>query len=258
MAANPLPPPSLRHRRAVVDGWPIHYVASEASTGPVVVLVHGVGLSYRYLMPYAARLVPRFRVYAPDLPGFGMSHKPDRILSLAELSDWLARWMRAVGVAPAAVFGQSVGCQVVVNLAVRHPDVPTRAVLQSPTVDPAAATWPRQVWRWVRNRAGERQTKGQLVSADYRECGPRRMFASIDDAIHHDHVERKLPRVRCPTLVVRGTMDPIVPQRWAEAATRLLPDGPLIVLPGVPHTANEEAPLELMRVTRPFYDLDAR
>ena len=55
-----------------------------------------------------------------------------------------------------------------------------------------------------------------------------------------------------PTLVVRGSRDQIVPQRWAEEAARLLPMGRLVVIPGAAHTANYSAPMELAHVTRAF------
>jgi 2-hydroxy-6-oxonona-2,4-dienedioate hydrolase len=55
-----------------------------------------------------------------------------------------------------------------------------------------------------------------------------------------------------PTLVVRGSRDPIVPQRWAEEVSRLLPDGRLVVVPEVTHTVNFDAPSEFVRVIREF------
>lgn len=57
-----------------------------------------------------------------------------------------------------------------------------------------------------------------------------------------------------PTVVVRGSLDPIVPQRWAEAAARLLPHGRLVVIPGATHTANFQAPAELSSITAAFAD----
>ena len=48
----------------------------------------------------------------------------------------------------------------------------------------------------------------------------------------------ELPRLAAPTLVVRGSRDPIVPQRWAEAVTALLPRGRLLVIPRGPHVVN--------------------
>lgn len=240
---------------ACVDGRLMHHVAStvppEAKTP--VVLVHGVGLSHRYLMPYAMRLAPFHPVFVPDMPGFGLSFKPRRVLPVEALSEWVIAWMGAIGLDRAIMLGNSAGCQIIVEAAARHPERILRAVLQGPTVDPLAPSFSEQMYRWYLNRNLERsQEKGPIVVRDYWECGPTRLVRTFQHGIDH-HVERRLPLVACPAMVVRGGLDPIVPQRWAEEATDLLPRGRLVVLPGVPHTANLEAPLELLRVTRPFF-----
>ena len=53
---------------------------------PAVVLVHGLVVSSRYMVPTAELLAAHYRVYAPDLPGFGKSYKPPRVVNVAELS----------------------------------------------------------------------------------------------------------------------------------------------------------------------------
>ncbi len=58
--------------------------------------------------------------------------------------------------------------------------------------------------------------------------------------------------MRVPTLVVLGSRDAIVPQRWAEEAIRSLPMGRLVVIPGSAHAVNYSSPLELTRVILPF------
>lgn len=73
-----------------------------------------------------------------------------------------------------------------------------------------------------------------------------------------DCIEEKPPCVQVPALVVRGSEDPIVPQRWAEEETRSLPMGHLGVIPGAPHTVVYDAPLELEREVRPFLRGDQR
>ena len=70
-----------------------------------------------------------------------------------------------------------------------------------------------------------------------------------------DKIEEKLPYIQAPTLVVRGSNDPVVPQRWAEEVTRLLPHGSLRVIPGAAHTINYSAPVEFVRVMQPFLRL---
>ena len=69
-----------------------------------------------------------------------------------------------------------------------------------------------------------------------------------------DRIEEKLPYMRVPTLVVRGSRDPIVPQHWAKEATRLLPMGKLSVISGAAHTANYGWAAEFARVTQKFLD----
>jgi pimeloyl-ACP methyl ester carboxylesterase len=239
-----------------VHGRPIHFVASTVPvrTHPALVLVHDAGRSHRYLTPYAALLAEHFRVLVPDLPGFGQSDKPRRVLPLPELADWVAAWMKAVGLEQAALMGDAVGCQILAHLAVRHPHRVLRAVLQGPTVDPAAGTFWRQAWRRCRNWTGKRWAEqGPTIVRDYWDCGVRRLVRTFRYALQ-DHTDKLYPRMHCPTLVVRGALDPIVSQCWAEELTRLLPSGRLAVLPEVPHAAHLEAPLDLLRVTKPFFE----
>src|SRR3546814_11433128 len=96
----------------------MHALASRADRAfdrlPVV-LVHGLGMSSRYMAPPAQRLASDFRVFAPDLPGFGDSGKPAHILSVPELADALAEWMRVCGLSPAALVAHSFGCQIVTH-----------------------------------------------------------------------------------------------------------------------------------------------
>ncbi len=105
-----------------------------------VVLVHGLGVSSRYMRPLARHLATDLRVHAPDLPGFGRSGKPRRVLSIPELADWLAAWMEAAGLRRAALVGNSLGCEILVELVLRHPERVERLVLQGRTPEPGART----------------------------------------------------------------------------------------------------------------------
>lgn len=49
------------------------------------------------MIPTALKLTAEFRIYVPDLPGFGDSGKPQKILDVPALADWLADWMTAIG-----------------------------------------------------------------------------------------------------------------------------------------------------------------
>ena len=67
----------VENGRVTVEGHAMHYLAEGPAQGPVVVLVHGLGgraEDWAMLAPYLAKA--GFRVYMPDLPGYGRSERP--------------------------------------------------------------------------------------------------------------------------------------------------------------------------------------
>src|SRR5436190_22205400 len=112
--------------------------APELESTPVI-LVHSFSSS-RSLKPLIKALGIRRPVFAPDLPGFGMSDRPIHPLDVPGLADALRRWLLDNELAPAIVIGVSFGCQVAVDLAARHPATVDRLVLVGPAFDPEAHT----------------------------------------------------------------------------------------------------------------------
>jgi pimeloyl-ACP methyl ester carboxylesterase len=229
------------HERASLD--------SPRQTTPLV-LVHGLAVSHRYLMPVAARLAGHHPVHVVDLPGFGLSGDPGRVLDVAGHADHLADWLEATGLPPAVLLGNSFGCQVAVELAVRRPDRVGGLVLVGPTMDPSARTAPRQLLRWLADTTREDPLQLPILLRDVRDAGPRRVAATLAHALR-DPIEAKLPLVKVPVLVTRGSREPIVPTAWAETATRLLPTADLAVVPG-PHNSNYAAADHLAEVVLGF------
>ncbi len=246
----------MQSHYTTVDGLIIHARRSQEplpESTPVVILVHGVVVSSRYMIPAAELLAPYYQVYAPDFPGYGESEKPKHVLDLPELANILCRWMDAVGIERATMLGNSFGCQVITEFGLRYPDRLERAVLQGPTIDRHARNLPQQLWRFMLNAPLEDPSQGPLQAYDYWLAGLPRIVRTIQIALS-DCIETKLPYLHVPTLVVRGQEDPVVSQQWAEEVVNLLPNARLVVIPGGGHTLNYSAPLELSRVTRAFID----
>ncbi len=252
-----------RSHWTVVDGlriharvWPAAPHAPAQPGVPVVpavqvVLVHGLAVSSRYFVPTAVRLAPHVRVYSPDLPGWGRSEKPARLPGLPELADVLAGWMRANDVPRAVLVANSMGCQVVTHLARRHPELVERVVLIGPTMDRHARSLPRQAWRLFLDMLREPPWSWGIHARDVLDCGVRRIFAYARLALD-DRPEHHLPAVHVPALVVRGSRDAIVSQRWADEITHLLPHGRFMPAPGAAHAVNTNAPDLLVRLILPF------
>src|SRR5215217_7885331 len=182
----------------VVDGTRMHARVSEGpGDKPAVVLVHGLVVSGRYMIPTLKRLAVYHRVYAPDLPGFGKSGKPARALDVHGLSDALAGWMRKLGLERAALVGNSMGCQIIAELAGRHLDLVERIVLQGPTMDPRARSALRQIGRLLLDAPLEPPSLMPIELRDYVSAGTRRAWRTFRHALA-DRIEEKLLRVRVP------------------------------------------------------------
>lgn len=238
------------HSRFVhAAGHRIHYRVG--GDGPPVVLVHGYGVASSYMMPLAEQLIQDFRVYVPELPGFGESSKPADILDVRGLASALHHWMQEVGVEKPALVGNSLGCQIIVRLLEAMPDAAACAVLQGPSVDRAARSAARQIVRLLLDSRYERTSLGLIIARDYAKAGPRRLIRTLQYMLADD-IENALPHVFTPTLVVRGSRDVVVPERWAREVVDRLPNGQYRLIAGAPHAANYSAPHDVARVTRPF------
>ena len=233
----------LRMRARVSEGW--------VTCGPPIVLVHGLVVSGRYMVPLLEELARSHAVYAPDLPGFGRSEGPAGALDVAGLADALAAWMRAAGLSGAVLVGNSMGCQVIAELVLRHPGLVDKVVLQGPTMDPRARSAPQQMWRLLLDTTREPPSLVAIEGLDLLRAGLARSWRTFRYALD-DPIEERLPRVRVPALVVHGSRDGISPRYWAEEVARLLPDGRLVDLPGTPHAANYSAPAQFARAVRAF------
>jgi pimeloyl-ACP methyl ester carboxylesterase len=219
-----------------VDGCLVHAHAS--GDGPAVVLIHGLGVSSAYFLPLAERLAARFRVYALDLPGHGRSATPRRALDVPQLAGALSAWMQARGLERAALVGQSMGCQVAVEAALRASERVERLVLIGPTPDPAAGT-AELLRRLVVDAAFERPGMIWQAFKDYLRMNMR--VLPEFQAMLRDPFMDKLARVRVPALVARGERDPIAPQPFAEEVARRL-RCEVVVVPGWGHAVQHSAP----------------
>ena len=232
------------HTRVSVDTVPVGR--------PAIVLVHGLLVSSRYMVPAGRRLAPYYRVHAPDLPGYGKSAKLPEALDVSGMADALAAYIEAARLERVVLVANSFGCQIAVDYAVCYPARLERLVLAGPTVDPQQRTVFQVVGGWLALKV-PREPFGLylIVLRDFLDMGPRRLLTTFGYMMA-DCIEEKLPQVRVPTLVIWGEHDPLVPPRWGEEAVRLLPLGLPFMLRGAPHTVNYNAARRFVRVVRAF------
>jgi pimeloyl-ACP methyl ester carboxylesterase len=115
--------------RVAVNGVSLHY--EEAGSGPPLLLIHAFPVGRRMWEPQIAALARGHRVIAYDVRGFGLSDAPRAPAAYSQaLSVEDARGLlQALGAAPAAVCGLSMGGNIALNLALTYPEAVTRLIL---------------------------------------------------------------------------------------------------------------------------------
>src|SRR5436190_12116398 len=208
--AEPLPRPDANGAGSFwwdVDGLKVHGVACGA--GPPVVLLHGYGVSGTYMLPLARELGDACSVLVPDLPGQGRSDQPRGAGDIGDLADTLGDWLDAAGLIRPAFVANSLGCQIVTQLAVRRPHRVGPMVLVGPTVDPARRAARHQVFAALRDSAREPFGLLTLAARDQATAGIRALVATARSALA-DRIEERLPLIEQPTVVVVGERDGFV------------------------------------------------
>ncbi|WP_231554517.1 alpha/beta fold hydrolase [Arthrobacter sp. L77] len=245
---------ALAERWTTIDGVDVFYRESPAPPdAPVMMHVHGFGLSGRYLLPTAERLSDEFHTLVPDLPGFGRSGKPIDPLDVPDLAHAAARFLDDRQVTSATLVGNSMGCPVICEFAYRYPERLDRAVL----VSPAGGVNNQPLRRAVRQlaRDGTREPVGMIrvAAPDYLRFGVPstvRMFRALT---RYPSLDRLLA-LKVPTLVVIGDRDPLMPNpdRIREVASSTDNHVLVVIIEGAAHAINFSNPGELAHVIRQF------
>ena len=119
-----------------IDRCHLHH--TEAGSGPPLLLIHGLFDSLSTWSRLIPLLIPHFKVYAIDLPGFGESILPDRWNdSVSGMIDAVIAFLDEKGIGAVSPIGSSMGGSLSLAIAARHPERVQRIVLLNPYGLPA-------------------------------------------------------------------------------------------------------------------------
>lgn len=258
----PAPPPverwdglAPRARSTAVGRHRIHSL--EFGEGEqAVVLLHGLSGSGYWWRRNVGAFSERYCVVLPDLLGFGSSPARDRLPPLADTAELLADWMQRLRLPRAHLVGHSMGGQIAVHLAARHPELLDRLVL----VDPAGVPRPMTpgyavrfaldmtpLWRW-----GDPRFFPTMLR-DAWKAGPRTVVAALSHILRDD-VRPLLPQIQAPTLVLWGERDSLIPLSDALVFRESIPRSQLAVLRGAAHNPMIDRPADFNRLVLRFLD----
>jgi len=125
---------SITHRSASVDGLTVFYREAGPADAPVVLLLHGFPSSSHMFRNLIPALADRYRVIAPDLPGFGLSDMPspaDFPYSFATFTNIVDQLLTQLGADHYALYVMDYGAPVGLRLALRHPERVSALIIQN-------------------------------------------------------------------------------------------------------------------------------
>src|SRR5690349_3845293 len=126
--------PITYHRSETIDGVKIFYREAGPKDAPAVLLLHGFPTSSHMFRNLIPALADRYRVVAPDYPGFGQSSMPPREkfnYTFDNLAGVVEKFTEKVGLKNYALYVQDYGAPVGYRLAVKRPERVTGIVVQN-------------------------------------------------------------------------------------------------------------------------------
>ncbi|HEV2075729.1 MAG TPA: alpha/beta fold hydrolase, partial [Thermoleophilaceae bacterium] len=270
-------------RGAEIGGRRVSYVDVGPKDAPAVVLVHGLGGQWQNWLENIPRLARRRRVIALDLPGFGCSEMPAGRISISSYAGCVEALLDRLELGSVAVVGNSMGGFIASEVAIQFPRRVERLVLVSaagitgPNVLGAPA---RTVGRLAaitaaytaaRHRAMAKRPITRHLALALVARHPGRLKADLayeglmrgvgrpafDDALRacldYDFRDR-LGEISCPTLIVWGENDSILPVRDAREFERLIPRSRSVVMRDTGHIPQVERPGAFNELLEEFLD----
>jgi len=125
---------TINYNRVDVDGFGVAYREAGPADGPIVLLLHGFPTSSHMFRDLIPKLADRYRVIAPDLPGFGQSDMPPRerfAYTFENLAHVMTRFSEVLGLARFAIYVFDYGSPTGLRMALEHPERITGIVTQN-------------------------------------------------------------------------------------------------------------------------------
>jgi pimeloyl-ACP methyl ester carboxylesterase len=242
------------HKRSmVVNGYHVFYLEGGPTSGPPVVLIHGLGSKAQQdwvaLAPYLVR--DGYHVYAIDLLGYGRSAKPSELTySIREEAKFVESFLDANHLTSVTLGGNSMGGWIAAKVALDRPDLVPRLMLFDSagmkfqlSFDQAIFTpqTTRQVDQLMTVVSPDLPRLPQFVKADYIRKTKRdgwvvqRALASMTSGA--DDLDAKFSALKMPLLIVWGKQDAMTPLSLGESMHRAAPQSTLVVYDGCGHLA---------------------
>ncbi len=250
---------------AEVNGILTNYI--DKGNGDTVLLLQGWGTSVELYTAVIDKMAEKYRVLAPDLPGFGATPDPAEPWHVGDYADFALAFCEKLGIKRCIIFGHSFGGRVTLKLMARD-DLPL-------TVDKiiltGAAGIRHELSEAAKKKAAAYQRTKKLLScapmkalfpnaleklrskhgsADYKAASPM-MRQVLVNTVNED-LSALLPKCTPETLLIWGRNDDAAPYEDGQRMEREMPDAGLVTIENAGHFAFLEQPYLFLRVLSSF------
>ncbi len=225
---------------------------------PPLLLIHGSGgTGASEWKPILKGLAKNFRVIAPDCRGHGKTLDPRSAYTFELLADDMAKFLRALKIAPAFVVGHSNRGNIALVLTVEHPKLVKKSVVMA-----GNAYVSKDLLRYAKGKWSDRISEewGQQLAGLHDGLRYSGYWRGLMDRTGNEiarapnYSASDLRQVKTPVLVIQGANDPVnAPSQHAEFMAKNLAHAELWLAPNTAHSVHEEHPEEwVKRVTKFF------
>jgi pimeloyl-ACP methyl ester carboxylesterase len=258
---------------ALPNGEALAYIDMGNALGPPVVLIHGYTDNARDWVPLVPYLSKGFRLILVDIRGHGQSSKPECCYSRLDFAYDIKLLLDALGVKKADILGHSLGSIIAQTFAEYWPERTSHVVLIAST-----GGWPPQGSRLgtpkkppqfdfaaeIRKLKEPIEPDSPFMIAWWDSPTPvdpdfirrqrkdaagiplRVWLAVLDQGLSSDNayadLQRTLPRLQAPTLLIWGSKDPIMEEPVRQTLRKALPNAKVKIFPGLGHNPFWEDP----------------
>ena len=235
--------------------------------GKPVLMLHGWGAHIDLLLPLAQRLAPLgYRLYIPDLPGFGQTEAPPTGWSVHDYVQWIIAYLNHHQLKRVHLFGHSFGGRLSLVLGAEHPQRVMKMALANSagvrTTASAGSSLRLKTYRAAFNSlqaVGLKAQAGQLRgwyserygSPDYK-AAQGTMRETFVKVVNEDLLPYAA-RVQPSTLLLWGDRDEETPLWQGQLLEKTIPDAGLVVYEGAAHYSYLERLPEAARVIDYFF-----
>ncbi len=238
-----------------INNMNINYVDYGNEKGKVIVLLHGWGQNIEMMKPIVTNLQKEFRIIIPDLPGFGESEIPSKVLTIYDYTDIIKKLLEELKIENPIMIGHSFGGKITLEYASKY-ECDKIVLLASPfKKEIKKLSLKVKMLKKLKQIPGlnkfEEFAKKHIGSTDYRNANPI-MRKILVEHVNLD-ISEDVKKIKCPTLIVWGTEDAEVPVERAYELENLISDSGTVILEGGTHYAYLEFLPRIKSILNSFF-----